>query len=157
MAAPKTKKSISEFKAGLLPILKAHHVDLAEVEMEKLTSNLLIYFANKFKPDEKTPHWETSVVPTYFQFYFELVGERPAFLSSDPKSLKLISKTLMERYMRKNPQGIWDEETCTNQHLTFYNSVITLPYVRENFSISFLFNFFDKICSQLAYKNKSEK
>lgn len=153
MAKPKTKKDITAFKAGLIPLLKSSNVELPETEMDKLLENLMIYFSNKYRPDEKTPHWN-ALVSQYFQTYQEVVGERPAFLSSEPKGLKQISQILMDRYMKKNPQGIWDEETALKQHQIFYQAILTLHNAKQYFSISYLHLNFDKLCSQLAYKNK---
>jgi hypothetical protein len=106
-----------------------------------------------YKPDNKTVWWQ-ELVSHYFKYYEELVGEIPAFMGAEAKGLKEVSAVLQKRYLHKNKEGIWDAETAVRQHQIFYDMVITLPFVRQNFSIAFLHNQFDKVVSQLAHQKK---
>lgn len=152
MAKLKTVKSKNDFKSGVLALLKSHNIEVPELEQERLTENMLVYFNNHFKPPkDKTEYWP-EIVSLYFQFYEETVGEKPAFLGTESKALKEISKVLMERYLHKNKNGIWDLKTCLQQFRLFYQAMCSLHHVKSRFSISYIALNFDKLVSELSAK-----
>jgi len=152
MGKAKTIKSKTEFKNGFLALLKAHNIEVAELEQEKLAESMLTFFNNRFAPPkEVTPYW-SEIVSLYFQTYTDITGQKPAFLGTESKALKEISKVLMERYLRRTNDGIWSLESCLSTFKKFYEAMCTIHNVKTNFSISYLFHNFDKLTSQLSAK-----
>lgn len=153
MAKIKTKKGASSFGDGISAILLAHGIEIPIDRREKLLSDILYYFNDKYRPDNKVKHWN-ECVNLYFLTYRNITDNEPAFLGNEARALKEVSNTLMSRYLKKNINGIWDAETCIRQHEIFYSMITTIPFVKQNFSIAFVANNFDRITSQLSNKPK---
>jgi hypothetical protein len=151
MAKITTKKGATSFQDGITAILLAHGIEVPTDRREKLLSDMLYYFNDKYKPDNKVKHWNECVT-LYFTVYRNITDNEPAFLGNEARALKEVSNTLMSRYLKKNINGIWDVETCIRQHEIFYSMITTIPFVKQNFSIAFVANNFDKITSQLSAK-----
>lgn len=151
MGKIKTKKASNSFQSGITAILLAHGIEIPIDRSEKVLNDLLYYFNEKWKPDNKVKHWQ-DIVNLYFLVYRNINDTEPAFLGNEARALKEVSNILMSRYLKKNINGIWDAETCIRQFETLYSIIITLPFVKQNFSIAFVANNFDKITSQLSAK-----
>lgn len=153
MAKIKTKKQVKNFSEGIKGIMALYKISIPQDKEEVFLEDMKHYFNEVYKPDNKTIWWQ-ELVNHYFQYYEDLVDEIPAFMGAEAKGLKEVSAVLQRRYLHKNKDGIWDAETAVNQHQVFYDMVITLPFVRQNFSIAFLHNQFDKVVSQLSHQKK---
>lgn len=159
MPKPKTKRQKADFKTGLNSVLQSFGIDLDDHLKDQVIDSISEYIINSFKPDNKTMHWN-QLVEHYFKFYEHDAknGVEPAFMFQEPKALKEISNVLKSRYLKKNKDGIWDAPTAVIQHEAFYRNAMTLPFIAQNFSISFLYSNFDKIVSNLsANRNKQEE
>lgn len=156
MAKIKTVRQSKNFFEGIKGILNLYKIEIPLDKEESFLCDMKHYFNEVYKPDNKTVWWQ-ELVSHYFKYYEELVGEIPAFMGAEAKGLKEVSAVLQKRYLHKNKEGIWDAETAVRQHQIFYDMVITLPFVRQNFSIAFLHNQFDKVVSQLAHKTNRQK
>jgi hypothetical protein len=156
MAKIKTKKQIKTFSEGIKGIMDLYNISMPKDKEESFFEDMKHYFNEVYRPDNKTMHWQ-QLVNHYFAYYEELVGELPAFMGAEAKGLKDVSAVLQKRYLHKNVDGVWDAETAVHQHQIFYDMVITLPFIKQNFSIAFLHNQFDKVVSQLAHKTNRQK
>jgi hypothetical protein len=156
MAKIKTAKQSKNFNEGIKGIMNLYKIEIPIDKETLFLEDMKAYFNTVYKPDNKTVWWQ-ELVNHYFRYYEDLVGEIPAFMGAEAKGLKEVSAVLQRRYLHKNKNSIWDAETAVNQHQIFYDMVITLPFVRQNFSIAFLHNQFDKVVSQLAHKTNRQK
>lgn len=151
MAKLSTKKAKKTFSEHIIEILVANGIVLEPEQELSITKSMIEFFNTTYKPPKEPPieYW-TKIVDHYFEFYKELNnGIVPAFTGSDPKALKGISSILKERHRIKTNGAEWTEKIALQKHNELYNQVITLPFAKKNFSVSYIYNNFDKIISEL--------
>lgn len=156
MAKVKTKRGKVDFKTGIQGILEAHSLYLEQEQLDPLLEDMLTYFNSVYKPDDSIPFF-ADLVKHYMSIYEELTEEKPAFNPIQAVNLKRLCKTLEKRYLKINPQGIWDSHTAITQLELFYRHATTIPFYKSSFSASMLYSKFDEIISQLAAKRKSQE
>lgn len=156
-AKVKTKRGKVDFKTGIQKILEAHSLYLEPEQLDPLLDSLLIYFNEKFKPDDSVPFF-AELVSQYMAIFEEITeGEKASFNDIMGINLKRLSKILKYRYLTKNPNGIWDLNTCLTQHEIYYRMVITIPFMKQNFTPTMMYSKHNENVATLAARRISQE
>lgn len=153
----KTKKAKLTFKEGIKSILEAHSLHLEQETLEPLLLDLQEYFNNVYKPDDTVMHFPQLVAQYMTKFEEVTEGEKASFTPIMAINLKRLSKTLQKRFMDKNPSGIWDLQSCLTQHAIYYEMILIIPFMRQNFTPTMMYSRHNENVSYLADQRKKEK
>ena len=150
----KTKAEKKTFSQSVKQILDKHNISCDTISIDDLVDDFqLLYEGFKVK-QEPTDFWE-DIVEQYFEFYKMLNNVYPTFVPYEAKSLKEVSKILNRTALEKS--FIWDRETALKKHLSLYQVSCSIPYVKNHFSIGYIYNNFDKIVSEVTSNMKQQK
>lgn len=150
----KTKAEKKTFSQSVKQILDKHNISYDTISIDDLVNDFqLLYEGFKIK-QEPTDFWD-DIVQQYFEFYKILNGVSPTFVPHEAKSLKEVSKILKRTALEKS--FIWDRETALKKHLSLYQVSCSIPYVKNHFSIGYIYNNFDKIVSEVTSNMKQQK
>ena len=153
----KTKKAKADFKTGLTCILESHHLFLEPEVLDPLLENLTIFFNDVYRPDDTVVHFPQLVAQYMSKFEEITEGEKASFTPIMAINLKRLTKILQKRYMDRTPTGIWDLNSCLTQHLGYYEMILTIPFMRQNFTPTMMYSRHNENITYLAERNKKQK
>jgi len=150
----KTKKAKLDFAQSIKAILEAHSIYLDASVLDPLVHDMEFYFNSVYKPDD-TVMFFPELVKQYMDLFEEITeGERASFNAIMAINLKRLTKILMHRFLIKNPTGIWDKESCLNQHYLYYQSILSIPFMRQNFTPTMMYSRHNENITYLSSKKK---
>jgi len=157
MAKLKSKKAKLSFGDSITNILQAHGIDLDDSVRLPLIEDLTTFYNDTFRPDDKTVYF-SQLVGQYMSIFEEVTeGDKAEFNFIHGKNLKLLTKVLMKRYLEKNHTGIWDLQTCMNQHELYYRAILTIPFMVKNFTPTMMYSRHTENISYLADQRRRQK
>lgn len=153
----KTKKVKKTFKESITKILESHTLHLEPENLEPLLDDLLTFYNETFRPSDDVPHFK-ELVSQYMAKFEEITeGEKASFSAVMGINLKRLSKVLQSRYLTKNPSGIWDLNSCLTQHAMYYEAILTIPFMRQNFTPTMMYSRHNENITYLAEKRKKHE
>jgi len=153
----KTKKAKKSFKESVAGILESHSLFLEPEILEPLLEDLLTFYNETFRPSDDVPHFKYLVSQYMAKFEEITEGEKASFSAVMGVNLKRLSKILQSRYLTKNPSGIWDLNTCLTQFSMYYEAILTIPFMRQNFTPTMMYSRHNENITYLAAMRKKEK
>jgi len=153
----KTKKSKSTFRESITKILESHSLFLEPEVLAPLLGDFEIYFNSVYKPDDTAMHFP-QLVKQYMDKFEEVTeGGKASFTPIMAINLKRLTKILQKRYLDKNPSGIWCLNSCLTQHALYYEAVLTIPFMRQNFTPTMMYSRHNENITYLADKKRKQK
>lgn len=156
MAKLKTKKAKLSFSESITNILGAHGIDLDDSIRLPLIEALTTFYNDTFRPDDTVPYF-SQLVGQYMAKFEEITeGEKCQMNPLIGINLKRLTKVLEKRYFDKNPTGIWTLEACLASHSIYYEMILTIPFMRQNFTPTMMYSRHNENVTYLADRRRKE-